>query len=57
MAYGAHKNPALRKKSLSAKPEKDWGSVIARIFVYVFGTYFMAHAALFALRLLGVVGW
>jgi hypothetical protein len=57
MAYGAYKYPNLRKKSLSATPERDWSGVFARIVVYVGGTYFMAHAVIFALRLMGVIGW
>ena len=56
MAYGAHKYPALRKKALRATPERDWGGVISRVIVYVAGTYFMAHAIVFALRQMGVVG-
>jgi hypothetical protein len=57
MAYGAHKYPALRKKALSATPERDWSGVILRAIAYVGGTYFMAHAVIFALRLMGVIGW
>jgi hypothetical protein len=57
MAYGAHKYPALRKKALRATPERDWSGVILRVIAYVGGTYFMAHAVIFALRLMGVIGW
>jgi len=57
MAYGAHKYPALRKKALRATPERDWSGVLIRAFMYLFGTYFMAHAVVFALRALGVLGW
>jgi hypothetical protein len=56
MAYGAHKYPALRKKALSATPERDWGGVIGRVIAYVAGTYFMAHAVIFVLRQMGVIG-
>ena len=56
MAYGAHKYPALRKKALRATPERDWSGVIGRVIAYVAGTYFMAHAIVFALRQMGVVG-
>lgn len=55
MAYGAYKYPALRKKSLSAKPERDWGGVIVRSFTYLGGSFFMAHAILFVLRQMGVL--
>jgi hypothetical protein len=57
MAYGAYKYPKLRKKSLAARPERDKGEIFIRIFVYLFGTYFMAHTLVFVLRLLGVLGW
>ena len=56
MAYGAHKYPALRKKALRATPERDWSGVIGRVIAYVAGTYFMAHAVIFVLRQMGVVG-
>jgi hypothetical protein len=55
MAYGAYKYPALRKKSLSAKPEKDWSGVVLRSLVYFGGSYFLAHAILFVLRQMGVL--
>jgi hypothetical protein len=55
MAYGAYKYPALRKKSLSAKPERDWGGVLVRSFTYLGGSFFLAHAILFVLRLMGVL--
>ena len=56
MAYGAHKYPALRKKALRATPERDWSGVISRVIAYVAGTYFMAHAVIFVLRQMGVIG-
>jgi hypothetical protein len=55
MAYGAYKYPALRKKSLAAKPERDWGGVLVRSFTYLGGSFFLAHAILFVLRLMGVL--
>lgn len=55
MAYGGYKYPALRKKSLSATPERDWGGVIIRSFTYLAGSFFLAHALLFVLRATGVV--
>lgn len=55
MAYGGYKYPALRKKSLSATPERDWGGVIIRSFTYLAGSFFLAHALLFVLRAMGVV--
>jgi hypothetical protein len=55
MAYGAYKYPALRKKSLRATPERDWGGVLVRSFTYLGGSFFLAHAILFVLRLMGVL--
>jgi hypothetical protein len=55
MAYGGYKYPALRKKSLRATPERDWGGVLVRSFTYLGGSFFMAHAILFVLRQMGVL--
>lgn len=55
MAYGGYKYPALRKKSLAAKPERDWSGVIIRSFTYLAGSFFLAHAILFVLRQMGVL--
>jgi hypothetical protein len=57
MAYGAHKYPALRKKALRATPERDWSGVLIRAFVYLAGSYFLAHAIIFVLRQMNVLGW
>ena len=55
MAYGGYKYPALRKKSLSAKREQDWGAVLVRSFTYLGGSFFLAHAIVFVLRQMGVL--